>query len=259
MPIGPLRILGRSRGPDCPSAGRRADVPKTASAARKNREKVERSRRPSTAQPEAPDQRLVAARIRALEVIEQAPPLPHHNEQAAPRVKVLLVRAEMVGEVADALGQNCDLHLGRARIVGFRGVFLDERLLALGCDRHRPGVLQQLMTRSGRRPPFSTLASATTCESQWAPTTVPSSSWLIRAVPAGVEGRTRCPWRNRAASAAVRAKAGMSSSAVSIGSRCPEAARLCRSEASESREIARASVNGPTESRRSPATRPTVP
>ena len=56
----------------------------------------------STPQAEAPDQRLVAAGVRALEIVEQAAPLADHDQQAAPRVKVLFMRAEMVGQVADA-------------------------------------------------------------------------------------------------------------------------------------------------------------
>ena len=58
-------------------------------------------------------------------------------------------------------------------------------------------------------------------------------------------GVIACPWRNRAASAAVKASAGMSSSAVSIGSRCSEAARLCPSATAKSSEIACASVKRP--------------
>src|SRR5204862_229815 len=72
-------------------------------------------------------------------------------------------------------------------------------------------------------------------------------------------GVTGCPWGNRAASLAVKARAGMSSSTVSIGSRCPEAARLCPSARAESSEIACFSVKLPTASRRSSTTCPSVP
>jgi hypothetical protein len=40
----------------------------------------------------------------------------------------------VVGEIADALAQDGDLDLGRSGIALLRGVFCDERLLALGGD-----------------------------------------------------------------------------------------------------------------------------
>src|SRR5215469_10985835 len=75
----------------------------------------------------------------------------------------------------------------------------------------------------------------------------------------GVVGVTLCPQRNRAASAAVKATAGMPSSAVSMGSRYPKADELCRCSIAESSEIACSTVKHPTERRRNSATWLNVP
>ena len=50
---------------------------------------------------------------------------------------VLRMRLEMLGQIGDTFGENRDLNLGGTRIVGFGRILLDERLLALGGDRHR--------------------------------------------------------------------------------------------------------------------------
>src|SRR6266404_5856403 len=65
---------------------------------------------------EALDQRLVALEITPLEVIQQPPPLPHELEKLAPRMMIFRGRLEMLGQVHDAVAEQRDLHLGRARI-----------------------------------------------------------------------------------------------------------------------------------------------
>src|SRR5882724_8769348 len=70
----------------------------------------------SAAQAKSLDQLLVTPGILALEIVEQAATLADHDQQAAPRVKVLIVGLQMVGQVLDALAQDRDLHFRRARI-----------------------------------------------------------------------------------------------------------------------------------------------
>src|ERR1700757_4023221 len=125
----------------------------------------------------------------------------------------------MVGEVTDPLAEDGDLDLGRAGVADFGAVFGDERLLALGSDRHRFDFLQRLITRIGRRQPSSNLAKAIRAWSCHTPTTArsanrPRSTRLLIS-----SGLTLCPLRSRAASAPVRTCAGMSSSAASSGSK----------------------------------------
>src|SRR5215469_16423813 len=64
----------------------------------------------STPEVEPVDQLLVAAGVLALEILEQAPALADHHQQATARMKILVVAAEMLGEVLDPLGQDGDLH-----------------------------------------------------------------------------------------------------------------------------------------------------
>ncbi len=49
---------------------------------------------------------------------------------------VLVVVLEMAGQVVDTLGQDRDLDFGRPRIAFFAAMFLDQRVLALGGNRH---------------------------------------------------------------------------------------------------------------------------
>src|SRR5579883_1436090 len=93
--------------------------------------------RRSAPEPQALDHLLVPGRVLALEIVEQAAPLADHDEQAAPRVEILGMRREVVGEIADALAEDGDLHLRRAGVALLAGVFLDELLLARQRDRHR--------------------------------------------------------------------------------------------------------------------------
>src|SRR5919108_3047714 len=69
------------------------------------------------AQAQPLDQVAVLVRVLALQVIEQLAPLAHQLEQPAARVEVLDVGLEMLGEAVDALGEERDLHLGRAGVL----------------------------------------------------------------------------------------------------------------------------------------------
>src|SRR5215212_11058474 len=85
------------------------------------------------ANPEALDQRAIARLIVTLEKVEQLPPLRDELEQAAPGMVILHVRLEVLGQVGDAFRKDRYLNFRRAGIGLGRRVFLDERLLALGC------------------------------------------------------------------------------------------------------------------------------
>src|SRR6516225_196733 len=85
-------------------------------------------------------QRSVSGAVRdarPLEIVQQSAPLADHDEQSAPRVEVLLMAPQMIGEIADALAQDRHLDLRRPGVTLFGGVLDDERMLALGSDRHR--------------------------------------------------------------------------------------------------------------------------
>jgi len=52
----------------------------------------------------------VSINIRPLEVIQEAATLAHHLEQSASAMVVFGVLLEVIGEVVDALSEDCDLH-----------------------------------------------------------------------------------------------------------------------------------------------------
>src|SRR5688500_11753335 len=90
-----------------------------------------------TAQPQLVDDVLVARAVLLLEVVEQATTLPDHDQQAATRVEILLVRLQMLGQILDPFGQESHLHLRCAGVLAAIAVFLDQFLLAISRDRHR--------------------------------------------------------------------------------------------------------------------------
>src|SRR6202007_2831042 len=83
------------------------------------------------------DEIRVALTILVTEIVEQRPTLVDHHQQPAARMIVLLVVLEMLGQVADALGEDRDLNFGGTRIAFGAGMILDERFLALLRNRHR--------------------------------------------------------------------------------------------------------------------------
>src|ERR1700740_973571 len=91
----------------------------------------------SAAQSETSNQRLVTADARPLEIVQQTSPLADHDEQPAPRMEVLLMAPQVIGEIADALAQDRHLDLRRSCVTLLGGILNDERLLALGGDGHR--------------------------------------------------------------------------------------------------------------------------
>lgn len=74
---------------------------------------------------------FVALGIVSLEVVEQATPLADQHKQAAARAVVLLVRFEVVCELADAFTDDGDLNLGTSRVSRVRLVPVNDRLLLL--------------------------------------------------------------------------------------------------------------------------------
>src|SRR6185437_12828354 len=66
------------------------------------------------AQIQPPDQGGIAGVVLRLEVVEQAAAAADQHQQAAPRVEILRVGLEMLGEVEDALGDDRHLDLGAA-------------------------------------------------------------------------------------------------------------------------------------------------
>ena len=72
-------------------------------------------------------QLVILRKIVLLEVIEQFAAAGSHLEEAAARVEVLAMRAEMLGQVIDPGGEQRDLDFGRTGILLVGLVFCDDR------------------------------------------------------------------------------------------------------------------------------------
>ena len=75
--------------------------------------------------------RLVTLGIVLLQVIEQTTTLAHHHQEAAPGGMVFLVCLEVVGQLANALAQDRDLHFRAAGISRVRAIVINNGLLLL--------------------------------------------------------------------------------------------------------------------------------
>lgn len=73
----------------------------------------------------------IAVVIRGLQVIQQPAALADHDQQAAARAVILEIGLEMAGEVIDALGEQGNLHVGGAGVLGVNLVVGDDLLLKL--------------------------------------------------------------------------------------------------------------------------------
>src|ERR1700722_4110964 len=80
---------------------------------------------------EFPNDRLISLGIVSFEVVEQATPLADQHEQAAARAVVLLVRLEVVRQLANAFTDNGDLNLGTPRVSRVRLILVNDRFLLL--------------------------------------------------------------------------------------------------------------------------------
>ena len=80
---------------------------------------------------EFPDDGFVTLGIVSLEVVEQATPLADQHEQAAARAVVLLVRFEVIRQLANAFTNDGDLNLGTPRVSRVRLILVNDRFLLL--------------------------------------------------------------------------------------------------------------------------------
>ena len=81
----------------------------------------------SEAQAEVRDDAAMFRDVGSLQVVEEAAALADHLEEAAAAVMVLAVGAEVLSEVAASLGEDRNLHVGRARVGLVLAVLLNYR------------------------------------------------------------------------------------------------------------------------------------
>src|SRR5690606_11000855 len=94
------------------------------------------------------DDGLVALEIDALQVVQQPPPLPHQLQKTATRVVILGVGLEVLGQIPDAVAEQYDLHLGRARVGLVPSVASQDLLGAQCCAVHSYAHVVSRQSRS---------------------------------------------------------------------------------------------------------------
>src|SRR5437867_11499342 len=91
---------------------------------------------PSPADSELVDERAVALGVLVLEVLEQPSALADQHQEATPRVVVLGVLLEVIGETVDPLRQERDLDLRRPGVALMDAELVDQALLLVDGQRH---------------------------------------------------------------------------------------------------------------------------
>ena len=100
------------------------------------------------------DELTVLVDVVLLDVGEETTTLTDEHEQTAAGVEVLLVGLHVLGELLDALGQNGDLNLGVAGVLGVLAELSGELRLALLGNRHD---FTFLVTAAGMRSPMASI------------------------------------------------------------------------------------------------------
>jgi hypothetical protein len=90
--------------------------------------------RPSPPEPELGDDSPVALDVGALQVVQQPATLADQLQQPAPRIVVVGVRLEVVGEVIDPFAEDGDLDFGRSGVLLIEAVRLDDARFDARCQ-----------------------------------------------------------------------------------------------------------------------------
>ncbi len=80
-------------------------------------------------QSEFADDCAIALNIDAGEIVEQTAAATNNHQQAASAVVIFFVGLQVLGQMRDAVGQQCDLDFGRTRVVGATCVFRNRCIL----------------------------------------------------------------------------------------------------------------------------------
>ena len=80
-------------------------------------------------QAELADDGTVSLDVRLLEIAKEISSVTDHLLKSAAAVEVLLVGLQVRGQIGDASGQNCDLHLGRTCVTLMGSIGFDQAQL----------------------------------------------------------------------------------------------------------------------------------
>src|SRR5579884_224874 len=113
---------------------------------------------------EAPDEGAVAGDVLIAQISEHPLAASDHHHEAAPRVEILFVLAQVLGQLVDARGQQRDLHLRRAGISLMGGIGSDDVGFSVFFERHcRENLLRNRTTYQ-----FNTVSGKSQSESRMA-------------------------------------------------------------------------------------------
>jgi hypothetical protein len=102
------------------SPGRRAKflpyLPKTFRAGQAGSD-IDKTELDSTPKTKSRNQVLIAALVVGLQIIQESPPMIDHAQQSSTGVMILLVRAEVLGELVDSSGQQRNLDFRRTCVL----------------------------------------------------------------------------------------------------------------------------------------------
>jgi hypothetical protein len=91
------------------------------------------------------DKRLIPRLISCLDIVEQLAALGNELEEPTARVIVFEMGLKMLGQICDTLSQNRYLNLWRTGVARLLSIVVDQRLFALGRNRHRMTSLKKKM------------------------------------------------------------------------------------------------------------------
>src|SRR5205823_13159331 len=101
------------------------------------------------------DQGAIALEVVLLEIRQEAAAPADELQQPAAGIVVVLVRAQMLGQLVDALREHCDLHLRRAGVGLTAAVLLDDLQLCFLREGHEPPLLSSPEPPPARREAFA--------------------------------------------------------------------------------------------------------
>src|SRR5436190_797202 len=101
------------------------------------------------AQPQFLDQCPISLQVVLLEIVQEPTTAADELEQPAPRIVILRMRPQVLGQLVDPLRQQRDLHLRRARVGLVRPVLTDDLLFSFLRKAHASPLSRQSQQSAG--------------------------------------------------------------------------------------------------------------